>query len=405
MGIFNIYHGIHDVIEFEGANDILIWRHPIEDFNDGSVLVVGPSQEAIFVKHGQILGTLPSGTHTLSMKNYAFLRALKGMWTGGITPYQGTIYFVNKMVSMAIDWGTDSPIKLNDPLYNVPIGITSYGDYAIQVIDGRLLMEKLVGTTVGFTQDDLKTYFNSILAVKLRSFLSSVMIDYKLSGIGIDRHLEVLSDAMAIKVKSVFKPYGLEVIHFSIAKISYSGLEEIEKQLADEVKKDIETDRDVDRKVKKAEVDAIVSIKDGEAQAKVDSILGMSETDKAVAEIGKKLAENPGPMAGSSGFGMGIPGMVGGGIVQPSSSGAVEIVDRLLHSSPVATPTVRQEQDGILPEMSSGGFMEETTTAMSAADIEKTVLECIKKLSDMYVDGTLSDDEYEKIRRKIRANV
>ena len=79
------------------------------------------------------------------------------MWTGGITPYQGTIYFVNKMVSMAIDWGTDSPIKLNDPLYNVPIGITSYGDYAIQVIDGRLLMEKLVGTTVGFTQDDLKT--------------------------------------------------------------------------------------------------------------------------------------------------------------------------------------------------------------------------------------------------------
>ena len=43
----------------------------------------------------------------------------------------------------------------------------------------------------------------------------------------------------------------------------------------------------------------------------------------------------------------------------------------------------RQEQDGILPGMSSGGFMKETTTAMSAADIEKTVLECIKKLKDM----------------------
>ena len=110
-------------------------------------------------------------------------------------------------------------------------------------------------------------------------------------------------------------------------------------------------------------------------------------------------------MAGSSGFGMGIPGMVGGGIVQPSSSGAVEIVDRLLHSSPADTSAVRQEQDGILPGMSSGGFMKETTTAMSAADIEKTVLECIKKLKDMYFDGTLSDDEYEKIRRKIRANV
>lgn len=32
--------GLASVIKYEGANDIFVWKHPIEDFNMGSQLIV-----------------------------------------------------------------------------------------------------------------------------------------------------------------------------------------------------------------------------------------------------------------------------------------------------------------------------------------------------------------------------
>ena len=48
-------HPIIEVIKYDGPNDILVWKFPNEDFNTNTQLIVGPSQEAIFVKGGQVL--------------------------------------------------------------------------------------------------------------------------------------------------------------------------------------------------------------------------------------------------------------------------------------------------------------------------------------------------------------
>ena len=39
---------IFDVIKYEGDNSTFIWKHPCEDFNTGTQLIVHESQEAIF---------------------------------------------------------------------------------------------------------------------------------------------------------------------------------------------------------------------------------------------------------------------------------------------------------------------------------------------------------------------
>ena len=44
---------IIDVIKYEGDNSTFIWKHPAEDFNILSQLIVHESQEAIFFKNGQ----------------------------------------------------------------------------------------------------------------------------------------------------------------------------------------------------------------------------------------------------------------------------------------------------------------------------------------------------------------
>ena len=41
---------IAEIIKYEGDNNTFIWKHPIEDFNYGSQLIVHESQEAVFFK-------------------------------------------------------------------------------------------------------------------------------------------------------------------------------------------------------------------------------------------------------------------------------------------------------------------------------------------------------------------
>ena len=40
---------IAEVIKYEGDNSTFIWKHPCEDFNLGSQLIVHESQEAVFM--------------------------------------------------------------------------------------------------------------------------------------------------------------------------------------------------------------------------------------------------------------------------------------------------------------------------------------------------------------------
>lgn len=43
---------IADVIKYEGDNTTFIWKHPNEDFNSLTQLIVHESQEAIFMMNG-----------------------------------------------------------------------------------------------------------------------------------------------------------------------------------------------------------------------------------------------------------------------------------------------------------------------------------------------------------------
>ena len=42
--------GLASIIKYEGGNDVFVWKHPIENFNYGSQLIVHESQEAIFFR-------------------------------------------------------------------------------------------------------------------------------------------------------------------------------------------------------------------------------------------------------------------------------------------------------------------------------------------------------------------
>lgn len=61
---------IQEVIKYEGDNSTLIYKHPAEDFNTLSQLIVHESQEAVFFSDGQALDSFKAGRYTLETKTF-----------------------------------------------------------------------------------------------------------------------------------------------------------------------------------------------------------------------------------------------------------------------------------------------------------------------------------------------
>lgn len=78
---------IAKIIKYEGPNDVLVWKHPIEDFNTTSQLIVHESQEAILFKNGQALDLFGPGKYTLTTENIPLLRRLINIPTNGETAF------------------------------------------------------------------------------------------------------------------------------------------------------------------------------------------------------------------------------------------------------------------------------------------------------------------------------
>ena len=318
MSIFNRGGRRVDVIKYGGTNSELIWRYPSEDFNTHTQLIVAPSQEAIFIKGGQVLGHFREGTYTLDTNNYPFLRALVNKITGGVSPFSCVVYYVNKVVSMNILWGTDSPISIVDPVYGVPVDIRSNGTFDVQVSNGQKLMEKLVGQTQGYRQEDIMRYFSGVMAMYVRTVISGTMAEKGLSPIGVDAHLPEMSQEALRRLAPQFEEYGLELKQFTIKEIAAPDLDEIKRTALDTRRKDMLTDHDVADKRKWAS-----------AQAYENDVLNVTEQQKMASRIGDQLSRNSSPNVSGA-----AAGLFGSTSVRSSAERAADVAQGLLDSTP-----------------------------------------------------------------------
>ena len=77
---------IAEVIKYEGDNSTFIWKHPVEDFNTGTQLIVHESQEAVFFMNGQALDLFGPGRHLLETQNIPLIGKFFRRPTNDVTP-------------------------------------------------------------------------------------------------------------------------------------------------------------------------------------------------------------------------------------------------------------------------------------------------------------------------------
>lgn len=219
--------GLASAIKYEGDNKTFIWKHPIEDFNLGSQLIVHESQEAIFFRDGKALDLFGAGRYTLSTQNLPLLENLYKLPTNTDTPFHSEVYFINKTVQMGIKWGTPDKVRFIDPLTGTPLEIGASGEMNLTVSDSRKLLLKLVGTTTGISWDEtgsgftksLQNSFRPLITSAIKTNLSAAIKNNNIDLLEVDEKLDLLSQTLKEKINEGFEEYGLTIPQFFVTNI------------------------------------------------------------------------------------------------------------------------------------------------------------------------------------------
>lgn len=200
---------IAEVIQYEGNNSTFIWKHPSEDFNSLTQLIVHESQEAIFFMNGQALDLFGPGRYTLETQNIPKLGKALNRAVGDHSPFHCEVYFINKTEQMSIKWGTDSKVQYIEPTYGFPISIGASGEMALRVENGRKLLLKLVGTENFLGQQQLVAFFRAFLMTRVKTYIAQVMKTNSINIFEIDENLTLFSQSIKKLLAPDFLDYGV----------------------------------------------------------------------------------------------------------------------------------------------------------------------------------------------------
>lgn len=91
------------------------------------------------------------------------------------------VWFITKIFSLDIKWGTAVPIQLQDTKYKIFIPLRLFGQFGIQIEDSRKFLLKLVGTLGNFTKEDIRSYFRGLYMTQIKDAISGYLVKRHIS--------------------------------------------------------------------------------------------------------------------------------------------------------------------------------------------------------------------------------
>lgn len=377
---------IAEIIKYEGDNSTFIWKHPCEDFNSLTQLIVHESQEAIFFMNGQALDLFGPGRYTLETENIPKIGKVLNRTTGDKTPFHCEVYFINKAEQMAIKWGTDSKVQYVDPTYGFPISIGASGEMSLRAEDSRKLLVKLVGTENYLGQQQLIGFFRAFLMTRVKTYIAQVIKANAINIFEIDENLTAFSENIHKLLIPDFADYGIALERFFVTNIvkpdgdrQYEKFKELHfRQYADIAEATLRQKTDLIY----AQTEAQKVIIDSQAQATKRAQEGYTYAQERGFDVAAKVAQNEavgqftnmgvglGTMAGVGGAVGGVVGNAVGGALQAASEPA-QPVQPAQTTDDMAAFKAKVEKLGMMKE---AGLITEEEFAAMRAELLKNIL-------------------------------
>ena len=377
---------IAEIIKYEGDNSTFIWKHPCEDFNSLTQLIVHESQEAIFFMNGQALDLFGPGRYTLETENIPKIGKVLNRTTGDKTPFHCEVYFINKAEQMAIKWGTDSKVQYVDPTYGFPISIGASGEMSLRAEDSRKLLVKLVGTENYLGQQQLIGFFRAFLMTRVKTYIAQVIKANAINIFEIDENLTAFSENIHKLLIPDFADYGIALERFFVTNIGkpdgdrqYEKFKELHfRQYADIAEATLRQKTDLIY----AQTEAQKVVIDSQAKATKRAQEGYTYAQERGFDVAEKVAQNEavgqftnmgvglGTMAGVGGAVGGVVGNAVGGALQAASEPA-QPVQPAQTTDDMAAFKAKVEKLGMMKE---AGLITEEEFAAMRAELLKNIL-------------------------------
>lgn len=318
---------IASIIKYEGDNSTFIWKHPCEDFNSLTQLIVHESQEAVFFMNGQALDLFGPGRYTLETQNIPLIGKVLGRATGDKSPFHCEVYFINKTEQMSIKWGTDSKVEFLEPTYGFPISIGASGEMSLRAENSRKLLVKLVGTENFLGQQKLVGFFRAFLMTRVKTYIAQVMKTNAINIFEIDENLTSFSDNIKKLLTPDFADYGISLERFFVTTVvkpdgdrQYEKFKELHfRQYADIAEARLRQQTEIIN----AETEAQKTVIDSKAQATKRAQEGYTYAQERGFDVAEQVAQNE-AVGQFTNMGVGLGTMAGvGGAVGGVVGGAV----------------------------------------------------------------------------------
>lgn len=351
---------ISKIIKYEGDNTVFVWKHPCEDFNSSSQLIVHESQEAVFYINGQALDLFESGRYTLKTQNIPLIRNVINIPTGGKSPFHCEVYFVNKAHQMAVKWGTDSQVQYVDPTYRFPLQIGLSGEMILTVADSRKLLVYLVGTEKNLTQTELVQKFRGLLMSKIKPYIGNFMQNAEFSIFETDSHMSEISDGLHKLLIPDFLHYGISLEKFYVTNIAKPDDDEAYEQF-----KSLHIRQYTDIAEARLQQQLGVIDEETEKQRQIIRAEGIAEKRRIEGytyeqerrlDVAEKVAKNEGSGNFSTlGIGLGVMG----GIADAVSASANEVMKPVVNEKEDTVELFKQKLEKLVTMKSMGILTEE----------------------------------------------
>lgn len=315
-----------DVIKWEPETDaeasIIAHKFEYEDFPNGSYLIVGPSQMAIFTNNMNAANSLGDAATGLAQvvtfvgpckikletgdSRFAPFRNIAHALTGGESAFHSTVYFVNTTYLNDLTWGTQAPVVVVDPEEGINVHVRAFGLFGVHIeqvdtgragLQARKFLQKIVGTRADYTREELLRFMRTKILEYVPDLLANTIIRQSISVLKISAYLSEFSAAICESLRDHFDTFGLTLDNFSFHSIN----------VPDEDLRVINESK-IQRKKNQIEAESAAAKMDIEsaARARMREREGYTYQQEQSFAVMKAAAQNEGAASNLMGTGMGL---------------------------------------------------------------------------------------------------
>lgn len=217
MSIFNIFREqLSSVIQWENPNPDLLWyTHPSkrDEIKNASKLIVAPGQGCTLVYEGKIVNVInEEGTYNLETDNHPFITTLINLRQNFESEHKLFIHFYRRAQVVNQFWGTATPIKYVDAVFDIPVEMGANGNFSYQISDPVFFLSNIVGSKHEYSLETLR----EVISERIPQLIAAEIAEKKYSYQQIDGHLQEIAKSLQLKLNEEYKILGLQLLDFRI---------------------------------------------------------------------------------------------------------------------------------------------------------------------------------------------